>query len=68
MSYLNCPCCNSKHVKRNFISYNRINYKVCGNCGSSYQNTKVKINYTNTNWENFKDPDGNTRNLKNENF
>jgi 2-polyprenyl-3-methyl-5-hydroxy-6-metoxy-1,4-benzoquinol methylase len=66
MSYLNCPCCDSKYVKRNFISYNRINYTVCGNCGSSYQNIKVKINYTNTNWENFKDPDGNTRNLKKE--
>ena len=66
MKSLNCPCCNSYNIKKNFISYNNIKYSICKNCNSSYQNPKVDINYMNTNWETFKDPDGNIRNLKKE--
>lgn len=63
---LNCPCCNSADVKENFISYNKIKYSICKNCNSSYQNPRIKINYTDLNWETLEDPDGNIRNLKNE--
>ena len=64
MNKLHCPCCLNKKIKKKFISYNNINYSICYDCGTSYQDPIMNLNYENTDWENLKDPDNRTRNLK----
>lgn len=58
-----CPCCNSKEIKNEFMSWNNFTYKTCHNCHSSYQDPYIDVKYDDDYWENSKDPDGNIRNL-----
>ena len=61
-----CPCCNSYSVKKQFRSYNNVNYNICKKCNTYYQNPLIQINYEFTDWENLIDPDNKVRNLKKE--
>ena len=63
---LNCPVCNSKIKSSSFVDWNGLNYDFCGQCGSTYQNPKVEIEYEENYWGEIIDPDGNKRVLKDE--
>ena len=63
---LDCPSCNSSHIKNNFLDWNDMNYSICNDCGGHYQNPRVFIKYEEDYWGEVVDPDGNKRILGNE--
>tara|TARA_Y100000816_G_C26089022_1_gene575166 strand:+ start:952 stop:1791 length:840 start_codon:yes stop_codon:yes gene_type:complete len=61
-----CINCKSAKIDRNIISYSKINYSVCNNCGAHYQNPIIRYDYNENYWECSVDIEGNKRNLINE--
>jgi len=45
-------------IQKKFRSYNGVNYVVCKECGCHYQDPIIKINYSDSFWQDAVDPDG----------
>lgn len=64
---MKCSYCKSDKVKKSVISYKKINFNICDNCGCHYQFPVKETDYVSENyWKCDTDPDGNIRNLSNE--
>tara|TARA_X000000950_G_scaffold289404_1_gene412944 strand:- start:10439 stop:11260 length:822 start_codon:yes stop_codon:yes gene_type:complete len=61
-----CICCGSKRILKSFISWSNINYSICQNCNSAYQNPIIEQSYNDNYWVASTDPDGNKRDLTKE--
>ena len=61
-----CPCCDGCYTSRSLCDWNGIQYQVCKDCGSIYQNPRINFEYEEKYWDEVVDPDGKTRDLKTE--
>jgi 2-polyprenyl-3-methyl-5-hydroxy-6-metoxy-1,4-benzoquinol methylase len=62
----NCPCCNSTHISRSVLDWNKLLYHFCGNCQSAYLASRINFEYDDNYWGVISDPDGNVRDLSKE--
>ena len=49
--------CHDEKIDNTFTSYNNVNYSVCSNCKTSYQDPIIEIDYKNANWEEAINPE-----------
>lgn len=64
---MSCTFCNSDHFEKNFLSWVKVNYSICKECGCHYQDPIVNFDYSSDNfWTADTDPEGNFRNLSKE--
>ena len=63
---MTCLNCKSKKFKNQFISFSKVNYKVCADCFCVYQDPITKLDYSESYWQGAIDLEGVKRNFTEE--
>ena len=60
---MSCLNCKSTKFSKSIVSYSKVCFKECKNCGCYYQDPLIELNYSDSYWQGATDPDGIKRNF-----